>query len=54
MLDLETELFLLALFICIVTLVNLGILGISVKIYSEYLKDKQFESRAKRLGGPKV
>lgn len=38
----------------LITLVNLGILGISIKIYSEYLKDKQFESRAKRLGGPKV
>lgn len=38
----------------LVLLVNLGVLGISVKIYSEYLKDKQFESRAERLGGPKV
>jgi hypothetical protein len=38
----------------LVLAINLGVLGISIKIYSEYLKDKQFESRAQRPGGPKV
>lgn len=32
----------------IITLVNLGILGLTLKLYTEYFKDKSFSGRKKQ------
>jgi hypothetical protein len=34
----------------LVLIANLGVLGITVKVYTEILKDRKFDSRAERHG----
>jgi len=34
----------------LILLANLGILGIAVKVYTEILKDRKFDSRAQSTG----